>query len=320
MAELRQDKLTKEWVTIAEERANRPTSFDPALVHGAGGASADVERGACPFCPGSGLTQESVYESEDGAVRIVPNLYPALTLTSPQGYGAHEVVIDTPDHSKQLIDFSPAEIKTVLDSIRQRMIHYNKDPRIQYVQVFKNSGPKAGASIAHSHWQLLAMPLATEKLKTIWRNTGQYWAEGCCPICDMGRYRQPELLVYENANAMLYAPYASKYQYTLQIAPKEHCPGLTSATDECVRDMADALLAALRALRGVFENLPYNITLIDGGNPNLWANRRRHHMYWEIIPRMGGFGGLELSTGCYINPVYPEKAADNLRNRLTRTN
>src|SRR5437868_15493374 len=175
MPELRKDPIVGRWVIIATERTKRPHDF---------GARTEPRRGLCPFCPG----QESMTPSELYAVRpadgpgarpnapgwrlrAFPNKFPALRVEGDldragdgiydrmNGVGAHEVIVETPDHMRKFCDLSEAEIASVLRAYRERMIDLHRDQRLKYVMIFKHQGQAAGASLDHTHSQLIALPI-----------------------------------------------------------------------------------------------------------------------------------------------------------------
>jgi len=175
--ELRKDPITGRWVIISTDRQKRPNDFR-------------VERSAllgaeyCPFCAGrEDLTPPEVLafrnngQSPNGPgwdLRVVPNKFPALQVEGNldregegmfdrmNGIGAHEVVIESPDHSKELATMSEMEIERVLWAFRERILDLKKDTRFRYILVFKNHGAAAGASLEHSHSQLIALPIVPD--------------------------------------------------------------------------------------------------------------------------------------------------------------
>ena len=146
----------------------------------------------CPFCTGNeDKTPPTIdaWPQESGwQIRVVENLFPVL---SPQqsgsalnfglqkvidGYGRHEVVIDHPNHGIQLGDMEESHIAAMFGMFRKRMhAIYASDERIKYVLVFKNFGAAAGASIAHSHSQIVAMPVVPENVVNELTYTRQYY-------------------------------------------------------------------------------------------------------------------------------------------------
>ena len=163
MPELRKDPVTGRWVIVATDRAKRPTDFVRQPVKASG-------QGVCPFCPGneSKTPPEVLAYRNDGGrdqpgwrVRVVPNKFPALGIEGElnrqgdgmydkmNGIGAHEVIIETPDHVTTLAEMPERQIEEVLWAFRDRVIDLKKDRRFRYILIFKNHGEAAGASLEH---------------------------------------------------------------------------------------------------------------------------------------------------------------------------
>ncbi|MFA6583557.1 MAG: DUF4931 domain-containing protein, partial [Elusimicrobiaceae bacterium] len=174
MPEFRKDPIIGRWVIIATERASRPSDFphDPQF-------SDDASK--CPFCYGhEGVTPSEIIayhapgrekNTQGWWVRVVPNKYPALIIgggmeregegmyDKMNGVGAHEVVVECPEHRMHLADMAPRQIEDILWAYKDRMLDLKKDSRFQYILIFKNYGRSAGASLSHPHSQLIAMPM-----------------------------------------------------------------------------------------------------------------------------------------------------------------
>ena len=183
MPELRKDPVVGRWVIISTERARRPTDFqrDPVRPKGDN----------CVFCPGNedktppeivaGRPSAGLPNTPGWTYRVVPNKFPALRIEGDleptgeglfdrmNGVGAHEVVIETPAHSGSLATMDVEAVGEVLLAFRERLLDLKKDPRFEYVLVFKNYGEAAGASLEHPHSQLIATPIipimVTEELE-----------------------------------------------------------------------------------------------------------------------------------------------------------
>jgi len=176
MPELRRDPVTGEWVVVATERARRPSDF---AGHSPGQHSDEGE--TCPFCPGNeSLTPPEIMafrqpgSQRNGPgwwVRVVPNKFPALAIEGDlnktgfgmydwmNGVGAHEIIIETPEHSKQLPFLDTRQVEDLLWGYRARYLDLKKDPRLKHILIFRNYGRIAGASLSHPHSQLVATPI-----------------------------------------------------------------------------------------------------------------------------------------------------------------
>ncbi len=311
MTELRQDFLTGDWVTIAPDRDKRPLTFKAATSTS---ERSDIN---CPFCPeNKHITPKETYSK--GRIRVVPNLYPALQPESEKGFGYHEVLIDTPNHMEKLHEFSAENICEIIGALQQRIEFFSSDEKIKHIQVFKNNGVKAGASIFHPHWQIVAMPFVAQKHLTMLNNFTSYKQKnGSCFLCDEVKtvIDEKENLICENEDFVAYAPHASLFSYGVTIAPKKHFSDICQLDVKHMYNLSIILKSVLTAYNKVFKNgLDYNICLQN--TPLLCNNSEYWHFFLHIIPRLGSLAGFELSTGCYINSVEPKKAASVLRDAL----
>jgi UDPglucose--hexose-1-phosphate uridylyltransferase len=320
ISELRRHYFLDDYCIIATERNKRPSDFIKLK-------QTHKSSQACPFCPGNELMTPpaiAVYTDQgkfsDGIVRIMdwkirvfPNLYSAVSPISKKpieewfalpGYGYHEVIVDTPNHSDSPADFSTKHMKLVLDFYRERYINYRNEKDIYYISIFKNYGEAAGASLAHSHSQLVALslipPLITRELSAI-------SSSASCPYCDIVEYEKASRrLIDQNENWIMISPFCSKAPYEIWILPKGHMPDLSYLNDNQLDDLASILIDALRNLRSLLEDPPYNYMLFQL-QPN-------YHFNIRIQPVLAKIAGFEKGTNIYINPIPPEQAASELRN------
>ncbi len=307
--ELRKDYILNRYVLVAESRGKRPHQFSPP-------EEKDVPPEKRFFDPGNEhMTPPEVMRVPEGAkhwqIRVFPNKFPATELegnyevrtdnkyyTFSDGYGKHEVIVETPEHEKQLWDLSEEEIKGVLKVYVQRIKELSEKEGIEYVSVFKNHGKTAGTSIVHSHTQLIALniipPLVQEELEAI-KNYEN------CPYCEIiENEKKSERRCFENSNFVSFAPYASRFHYENWIFPKQHVKSITLMDEETLLDLARIMKQALSRLKGI--NAPYNYVLH-------YHKDDSYHFHIEILPRLATWAGFEFSTGMVINSVKPEDAA-----------
>lgn len=311
--EIRHDPLTGVSVIYATTRADRPcdmlTLADPA--------AADPSGQACPFCVGNeDQTPPAVLTvpAADGswAVRAVPNRYPALgdTATDPR----HFVVIEWPAHQRNLSICSVEQIAAVLDIHVQLMLRLRAKPDIQFVQSFKNVGPEAGASLVHSHSQVLALPfipLAVQRELVQVRNA---WTQSNrCPQCETLReeYAEGQRLIAESGGLLAYAPRVSRMPCEVRIVPITHASRFEASPPELISELAGLLKLVLTRLDQRLAEPPYNLTIRTV--PTRLGELPYVHWSIDIVPRLTGLAGFEWATDCYINPVPPEQAAAYLR-------
>lgn len=339
MSELRKDLISGRWVIIATERSKRPDDFRPA----GGQARAEEPRGFCPFCQGNeGKTPPEIFalretgtapDSPGWRVRVVPNKFPALNRgTTPskhtrgvfewmEGIGVHEVIIENPDHDRDLPDLADGHVRDVLWVIQQRIKAIEEDLRYQYVQLFKNKGKEAGASLSHPHSQLVATPIVPKRVKE-----EVYGAERLfrglkeCAFCRIIREEQAmgERLVYQNRHFAVITPFASRFPFEMAVFPLRHSPLFTTLRGEELESLAETLKTILTGLKETLADPAYNLVLHKAPNPALSVKNWPeigiyYHWHIEIFPILTKVAGFEWGTGYYINPVPPETAAGFLR-------
>jgi UDPglucose--hexose-1-phosphate uridylyltransferase len=340
MSELRKDLISGRWVIIATERSKRPDDFRPA-----GAQSGPVEaRGFCPFCAGNeGKTPPEIFalrgngtaaDSPGWHVRVVPNKFPALNRgTTPpkhnrgiyqwmEGIGVHEVIIENPDHDQELGDLPADHVRNVLWVFQQRIRAIEEDLHYQYVQLFKNKGKEAGASLSHPHSQLVATPIVPKRVKE-----EIYGAERLhrnfrdCVFCRIIREEQAvgERLVYVNRHFAVVTPFASRFPFEMAVFPLRHSPFFTDLKNEELESLAETMKAILHKLKAMLADPAYNLVLHQAPNPALsvktWPDIDHiYHWHIEIFPILTKVAGFEWGTGYYINPVPPETAAGFLKN------
>ncbi len=332
--EFRRDPLHHVWVAFAPERQRRPQDFLPPTLQG---GTLD------PFAEGNErLTPPEVYaiREEDSKpneggwrVRVVPNRYPAMRIegqlvSSPEGLydrmtgiGAHEVIIETPDGDLALEELPVNAIAAVLATYRERIVDLDRDHRFQHIYIFKNVGPSAGASLAHAHSQLVALPLIPSFVEgKLARARDHFIAKQRSLFSDILHSERAEgsRLIAENDSFVIFCPFASRFPFELAIFPKRHHPDYASCTPDELEDLAEVLRFALQRLNEVLENPGYNLLLHTAPLRRPHTERfatTRYDYCWhlEIVPRFSSMAGFEIGTGAYINTVYPEDAARALR-------
>jgi UDPglucose--hexose-1-phosphate uridylyltransferase len=338
MSELRKDLVTGRWVIVATERSKRPDDFRPA--------TAEVREGAaafCPFCEGNeSKTPPEVFAVRgagtpaDGPgwrVRVVTNKFPALSPGEPPpksgkgifqwmpGTGVHEVVIENPNHGRELGELDAGQIREVLDVFQQRIRTIEQNFHYQYVQVFKNKGREAGASLSHPHSQIVATPIVPKRVKEeVYGSERLFRSSKECIFCRtiQEETRLKERLVLRSADFCVISPFASRSPFEMAIYPLAHSPFFTSVTPDALACLAETLKAALTRLKDTLGDPPFNLILHQAPNPAVshkaWPGISSYfHWHIEIYPVLTKIAGFELGTGFYINPVPPETAAGFLR-------
>jgi UDPglucose--hexose-1-phosphate uridylyltransferase len=342
MPELRYDPLQHRWVIIATEREARPSDLDDSTKYN--------RVKVCPFCGGhESSTPPEIWAIRDPhtqpntpgwKVRVVPNKYPALNIGPEgkrigvgyydmiEGTGAHEVIIETPQHDVSMADLSPEHIKWVLLSYRERLKDLYKDPRFKYVLIFKNHGRRAGASLVHPHSQLIATPIVPRTVTIKLENAkNHYESKERCLVCDLIKQETDtgsRIILSENG-FVAFSPYASRFPFEIFIAPLEHNSTFVDITDNDLDRFSHFLKNILSRLKKVLNDPPYNYVLNTSPNTEAkpkfsdkWVTiKYDYHWHIEVIPRLVRIAGFEWGSGFYINPSTPEIAAEYLRETTT---
>lgn len=329
MPELRKDPVVGRWVIIAHERAKRPSDYPS-------NGQTHAPSGSCPFCSGNeAMTPPEILayrergshaDAPGWRIRVVPNKYPALKIEGTlnkrgdgiydrmAGVGAHEVIVESPEHLVSMTQMSEAQVCEVLWVYRDRLVDLKKDSRLVHGMLFKNVGQAAGASLEHTHSQLIVTPIVPI---SVWEEmTGAlefYNYRGRCIYCDMV---QQELetgsrVVLDTPHFAAFCPYASRFPFETWILPKVHSSHYENIPKPSVDDLGGVLRQVLTKLERALDRPPYNYILHTA--PFDHQEMPHYHWHIEVIPRLTNVAGFEWGTGFYINPVPPEEAAGYLR-------
>jgi UDPglucose--hexose-1-phosphate uridylyltransferase len=327
MPELRHNILTREWVVIATERAKRPEDFAkkkkekkvlPAHVP------------TCPFCPGNEkMTPPETYVVPDTGswrVRVTPNKFAALSYQGERrrwiqgirrtvsGVGIHEVIVETPDHSKSTALLEDAQVETIIQAYLNRFMFASRDPRIEQVTLFKNHGEAAGTSLEHSHSQMIAAPVITAQHRDRLINALKHFDEfGECIFCRVldQELKEGTRIVHESEHFVAFVQFAALSPFSMLIMPRRHMACFSEITDAEAADLARNLRCTLGKLYYGLDDPDFNYTIRTAPADN--AGVKYYHWYVSIIPRLTRLAGFELGSGMFINVSLPEENASFLR-------
>ena len=326
-SELRQDLVSGDWIVIAPRRAKRPHQ----LISGkrkAKRVKAPVK--GCPF-EGDFLEFHKtflVYKRDGGwEVAIIENKYPVFShknicgeifrkgpYSIMEGVGHHDLVI-TPDHHKNFAHLNREAANLVFQAFRDRYLMLFNDPCLAYISIFHNWGPKAGASIYHPHYQLIAVPIVPPDVEHSLEGSSRYFRNNKkCVHCTMIEWekKKKERIIYENKGAIVFTPFVSREPFELRVFPKKHLPYFENTLDDDLEYVVDALQAALTKIEKRLYDPDYNFFIHTA--PILNKNQYKHyHWHVEIQPKISISAGFELGTGIEITAVEPEEAAKILR-------
>jgi len=328
MPELRRDPIIGRWIIISSERGKKPSEFPK-----------DQEPNntlSCPFCNGNehltpseilAYRQPGSQKDKPGWwVRVVPNKFPALGIEGGinkiadgiydkmNGFGAHEIIIETPEHNKEIFDLDDKKAEDIIWSYRDRIMDLKKDIRFEYILIFKNRGSAAGASISHPHSQLIALPMVPVRVKQEMQGSKMYFDyKERCIFCDIIQQELSEQIriVSENDDFIAVCPYASRFPFEVWIVPKKHDSHFEDIQKHEVTLLTKLMKDVLKRLNIVLDNPPYNYLIHT--SPIKEGLSLYYHWHIEIMPKLTKVAGFEWGTGFYINPTLPEEAAKFLR-------
>ena len=339
MSQLRFDLTTGDWVVFAPSRALRPHHFalEPKLP------PPPPSKTPCPFCPGNeAFTPPEIYavRSAGGSgqfpwrVRVIPNKFPALRIEADTrrvvegpsfhymgGCGAHEVIVESPDHAAFLSQQSVEQVELVLRTVQFRQQDLMRDRRFQAMIAFKNHGATAGTSLEHPHWQMIATPVVPRYLREKHAVATEYFDRtGECLYCVA---LQEELaagkrILAQNPAYVALLPYASHVPFETWIMPRNHRSAFCDVPADELRPLAELLRLVLLKLHTALDNPSYNLTIdtVSRGDED------KEYFLWHmrILPRLTTPAGFEMGSGMSINTVLPEEARDFLSEVATTSN
>jgi UDPglucose--hexose-1-phosphate uridylyltransferase len=332
MPELRKDYITNGWVVISTERGARPIDFKKSEICAPAPAPAD-----CPFCAGNESKTPSEIMAYRAAgterntpgwwVRVIPNKFPALKIEGDvnhqvnhlfscmNGIGAHEVLIETPEHCESIATLPDGHVQEIVNAYKDRYNDLTKDRRLKYILIFKNHGKEAGASLAHPHSQIIAMPMIPRRIMDELEGARNYWYStgGNCIYDDIIKreLEDKERVVLETDGFVALCPYAARFPFEVWILPKTHDPIFEDVGDDERAKLSYILKWVLKTMYKRLGNPPYNYYIHTA--PSDRNDYRFYHWHLEITPRLSQAAGFERGTGFYINSVTPEDAARLLR-------
>ncbi|MFC1559651.1 galactose-1-phosphate uridylyltransferase [Candidatus Margulisiibacteriota bacterium] len=333
MPELRQNPATKEWVIIATERATRPEEFRALkeIVE----TEDDIKK--CPFCPGNeSMTPGEIFSfrtygtKPDTAgwwVRITPNKFPALVpegdihrikidefFRHMDGVGEHEIIIETPDHTKTLATMDQKQIEEIFFAYRERYRKLAEDKRFELIILFKNHKREAGTSLIHPHSQMVATPVTPMHIRHRIEEAMRYFDDnGECVYCMMIKkeLQANERLVHETDNFIAFIPFAATSPFETWVLPKKHSSSFEEITAVMTKELGYVMRKTLSKMHNGLKDPAYNFVVMS--SPCHERNVEYYHWHIQIVPRVARVAGFEMGSGIYINTVIPENAAKFLR-------
>lgn len=330
MSELRREPIVGRWVIVDTDHPRRPEEFEfePQSFKG----------GACPFCYGNeAMTPPEIEVVRDPhtaantpgwQVRVVANKFPALQIEGElerrglgiydmtSGVGAHEVLIETPYHQKDIPDLLNSEIESFISMYCRRALDLSKDKRFKYIMVFKNYGAAAGASLEHPHTQIIALPMVPKNVQEELRGAQNYYEfRDRCIFCDIMRQEtyDSHRVVSENKYFVSFCPFVSRFPFEIWIIPKKHNGYFCHMPPDEIPALAAILKETISRVKALFHNVPYNFIMHSSPVNGADSGSEGYHWHIEFIPKLTRVAGFEWGTGFYAVSTPPELAAQLLK-------
>jgi len=331
LSEIRYDLIHNEYVIIAPERLHKPIEL----------ATAKIQNPVnCPFCPGNeNLTTKEIFSIKINGkwvTRVVPNLYKAVGIESNfdfdtdgmnekfGGFGAHEIIIDTPKHNASFASMDLIEIYYFLKTLKQRVADLKKDKRIVFLNVFKNKGIKAGASQPHPHTQIIGLPLMSNFQRNLFKRSFDFYKKS-------GKSLYEEIFLFESKNKrkiyesnefLIYAPFASAFAFESIILSKNFS-SIENMSDDILKELSIYIKKLFSALNKELGEMDFNMLFyLPPVNKNFENEdyfdeiNNIFRFFIRVTPRIYNIAGFELMSSSGINPVVPEEAAKLLREKI----
>lgn len=329
MMEWRKDPVIGQWVIVRTTDSWGPDQYEQEDHY-------LRQAPTCQFCPGKeyftppevdAIRSSGSHPNGKGwSVRVVPNKFPALRIEGnlderrdgifslSNGIGAHEVVIETPEHHTHLADFSETQMIHLIHIYQRRLVDLSRDRRFKYIIIFKNYGESAGTTIEHPHSQIIALPLIPKYVLEKMNGAHQYdTRNNRCVYCDMveQEFRDQERIVAQNDDFLAFCPFVSRYPFECWIFPKRHCCEFARMDDRERQSLGNILRETLRRVKICLSDPSYNYYVHS--SPVNDEIKGSFHWHIEIVPKLTHAGGLEWGAGFHIVPTDPRMAAQYLR-------
>jgi UDPglucose--hexose-1-phosphate uridylyltransferase len=329
VSEIRYDRLHDTYAIIAPERLHRP---DFTSTKGVG-----ISKEVCPFCEGNeamtakeifAIRSSKTFENQSGwQSRVIPNLYKAVAIEAVHqyhngsfaywdGFGAHEIIIDTPKHNHWIAQWSHEETVIWMKTLRQRIEDLRRDTRIAFFVLFKNEGVDAGDTMFHSHTQLIGLPLIPKGVGEMNARIREYFETHHNALMEsiLSNEEESKTRIVESFGVFsAFCPYASGYPFEVMISSRQWVGQIDTLSDEHIQELSTLLLSVIQKMRLQLGEFAFNLSVSTPPLSEDISGYEAHRLVIRILPRMYRFEGFNVSTEMMINPVEPELAAKILR-------
>ena len=333
-SELRLDLVSKDWIVVATGRARRPETFrKKSRVFPLEWSKAkcpfenldDQEHPTHAYYKGKEINISSKTAPKLWTTLSLPNKYPAFfpsksmktRLIGPyqvmDGVGFHEVIL-TRDHKRDIPEFSLSEVAELIDIYHARYVDLMNKEFVNYISIFKNKGPEAGATVAHPHSQLIATPITDPDIEKSLAGSREFFeSRQECVHCLMLEWdmKDGKRIIFENDCAVAVCPFASVVAFEIRIFPKKHLSYFERITDHQKKCLAEAFSQVMKMLYKALKDPDYNYFLHTAPVDN--KDYSYYHWHWEILPKTTTWAGFEIGTGIEISTIEPERAAEFLK-------
>ena len=326
MAELRREPVTRMWVVVTNDHPKGPSDYLPFKPPY---QPQEETKGGCPFCPGNeGTTPKETFSlSREGggwSVRVIPNKFPFFHIEGefdrrPEGMydvmepiGAHEIVVEAPEHKQSFAFMETPQIEKILLAYRERLIDLEKDRRFQQFLILKNY---PGVFNRHPHSHIMAMPVIPKRIdEEVWGTLDYYQRKERCIFCDIIKEEilMKRRVILETVHFLVFSPFASRYPFETWILPKRHSPDFHRIQEEEMEDLSVAIQSLFIRFYKLLSDPPYSFTFHTSPVQSRF-HRSEYHWHIETRLRIGLRGGFEWGAGFFVNPTPPEDAAAYLR-------
>lgn len=334
MIELRKDIVSGRWVITGTKDADE--FFQSLKLE-----EKDIKK--CPFCSGNeNLTRPEIYALRENqspantpgwSLRVIPAITGFLKIEgdlrrrgvgiydATDNIGAHEIIVESPEHIKNISDLPAEQIRKVLKVYQGRIIDLEKDKRLKYCLIFKNQRPKTPYRVGHTHSQLVGLAATPKAIKDELSNSRQYYGyKERCLFCDIINQEKlaKKRIIEENEDYLAFIPYAARFAFETWIIPKVHNPDFSKEREAPLGNLAQVLKNSLQRivkllndppLTYVFHTMPY-----PRPRPGYWNTvEKDYHWHLEICPQVTEVSGFEWGSGFQIQPLAPEMCAPLMR-------
>ena len=327
MTEIRLNLITRTWVIIAKEKGKKPEDFIERRVKKRHPEFLET----CPFCLGNeSKTPDEVFRingDKEWKIRVVRNKFSRLSEEGERkrwdiglkkgvhGVGKHELIIETPNHNLTTTTMPTEQFKNLIQAYKDRFVDIYKDPKVEYVIIFKNNGPLAGSSIEHPLSQIVGIPVTPLQIRERFEGYMKFFDEtGNCLMCKTidDELNDGSRVIFDTEHFVSFIPYAALSAFHLWIFPKRHSGSFADIRQEEMQDLAKNLKLTMAKICYGLDFPDFNYC-IRSGNPNS-TDSEFIHWYISIVPRVEMTTGFELGSGMHVNPLLPEMGAEFLRN------